>query len=287
LKNRLREHLLFLAPPGFWLLIFFVVPLLLIFGYSFAVKDAYGGVQQGFTLENFAQVFDPLYLPVFIRSVVISFGITILTILLGYPVAYYISFTRSKLKYLLLFAVTLPLWTNFLVKVYSFMILLGENGLINSALLGSGIISEPLPLINNSFSLVLSFVYINLPFLIMPVYASLDKIDPSIIEASHDLGASSTATFFRVILPYSAPGMAAGVVFVLIPTLTNFLVPEFLGGMNNYMIGNLIQQQFSHSRNLPLGAAFSSVMIVAVVIMVSLYLRYFNPYKDGKEENER
>jgi len=287
LKNNRREFLLFITPPGFWLLIFFLVPLFLVFGYSFAIKDAYGGVQHGLTLENFSQVFDPLYLPVLLRSVVISAGITILTVLSGYPVAYYISFTKSKLKYLLLFAVTLPLWTNFLVKVYSFMILLGENGLINNALISSGIISSPLPLINNSFSLVLSFVYINLPFLIMPVYAALDKIDPSIIEASHDLGASSTTTFFRVVLPYSAPGLAAGVVFVLIPTLTNFLVPEFLGGMNNYMIGNLIQQQFSHSRNLPLGAAFSTVMIVAVVIMVSLYLRYFNPYKEGKEENER
>ena len=259
----------------------------MIFGYSFAVKDAYGGVQHGLTLENFNQVFDPLYLPVLLRSVVISVGITILTLLFGYPVAYYLSFTKSRFKYFLLFAVTLPLWTNFLVKVYSFMILLGENGLINNTLISTGLISSPLPLINNSFSLVVSFVYINLPFLIMPVYAAIDKIDPSIIEASYDLGASSTATFLRVILPYSAPGLAAGVVFVLIPTLTNFLVPEFLGGMNNYMIGNLIQQQFSHSRNLPLGAAFSTVLIIAVVILVSLYLRYFNPYKDGKEDNER
>jgi len=259
----------------------------MIFGYSFAIKDAYGGVQHGLTLENFNQVFDPLYLPVLFRSVVISVGITILTLLFGYPVAYYLSFTKSRMKYFLLFAVTLPLWTNFLVKVYSFMILLGENGLVNNVLITTGLISSPLQLINNSFSLVVSFVYINLPFLIMPVYAALDKIDPSIIEASHDLGASSTATFFRVILPYSAPGLAAGVVFVLIPTLTNFLVPEFLGGMNNYMIGNLIQQQFSHSRNLPLGAAFSTVMIIAVVILVSLYLRYFNPYKEGKEDNER
>lgn len=287
MNNKRREFLFFIAPPGFWLLIFFIIPLLMIFGYSFAIKDAYGGVQHGLTLENFNQVFDPLYLPVLFRSVVISVGITILTLLFGYPVAYYLSFTKSRMKYFLLFAVTLPLWTNFLVKVYSFMILLGENGLVNNVLITTGLISSPLQLINNSFSLVVSFVYINLPFLIMPVYAALDKIDPSIIEASHDLGASSTATFFRVILPYSAPGLAAGVVFVLIPTLTNFLVPEFLGGMNNYMIGNLIQQQFSHSRNLPLGAAFSTVMIIAVVILVSLYLRYFNPYKEGKEDNER
>ena len=163
MNNRKREFLFFIAPPGFWLLIFFIIPLLMIFGYSFAVKDAYGGVQHGLTLGDFNQVFDPLYLPVLLRSVVISVGITILTLLFGYPVAYYLSFTKSRFKYFLLFAVTSPLWTNFLVKVYSFMILLGENGLINNTLISTGLISSPLPLINNSFSLVVSFVYINLP----------------------------------------------------------------------------------------------------------------------------
>jgi len=286
-KTKKRDFLFYLAPPGFWLFIFFFIPLVLIAGYAFAIKDAYGGIKEGFTFENFSQVFEPLYLGVFVRSLLVSFGVTVTTVLLGYPVAYYLSFTRSRLKYFLLFCITLPLWTNFLVKVYSFIILLGENGLVNNFLIWCGLVDKPLALINNTFSLFLSFVYINLPFLIMPVYASLDKIDHSYIEASQDLGAGRVKTFWKIIVPWSAPGLAAGIVFVFVPTLTNFLVPEFLGGINNYMIGNLITQQFSHARNLPLGAAFSSIIVLLVVILTAAYLKYFNPYTQHEDSNER
>jgi len=280
-RNNRSEFWGYLAPPLFWFLIFLVVPLILIVIYSFSYKELYGGVNPGFTFESYSIIFRDVYFTIFIKSFLITTAATILTILLGYPVAYYLAFSKSKIRYLFLVLIVLPLWLNFLIKIFSFITIFGENGVLNQFLMALSIIDKPLPLLNNLWSLITGFLYINLPFFILPVFASLDKLDQRYIEASLDLGATPVQTFFRIILPQSVPGLMAGVVFTFIPTLSNFLVPEFLGGVNNYMLGNLITSQFLQARNWPFGSALSMILIFMVVFSVSLYLRYYGNTKNN------
>jgi ABC-type spermidine/putrescine transport system permease subunit I len=160
------------------------------------------------------------------------------------------------------------------------MTLLGESGLINSMLLNLGIVDEPLPMMNNSFGMYVGFVYWNLPFMILPIVSSLDRMDVSLLEASLDLGASKGQTFMNVTLPYSLPGLVAGIIFTFIPTLGNFVIPEFLGGTGNIMIGNVITSQYLQARDWPFGSALSTVMMFVVMIFISLYIKYYDPTKN-------
>ncbi len=160
--------------------------------------------------------------------------------------------------------------------------ILGREGLINKTLMWSGMISEPLSLLNSTFAVYLGFIYYNLPYMIIPIFSALDKMDVSLIEASMDLGAGKKRTFFKITFPQSIPGVVAGIVFVFIPTLGNFVIPDLLGGKDNYIIGNLITLQFQQGRNWPLGSALSSVLIFLAMIFISLYIRYYNPSKSKK-----
>jgi spermidine/putrescine transport system permease protein len=161
--------------------------------------------------------------------------------------------------------------------MFSVMTILGDSGLINSALLGLGIIDEPVRLVNNTFGLYFGFVYWNLPFMILPIFSSLDRMDISMLEASMDLGANRRQTFLRITLPYAVPGLVAGIIFTFIPTMGNFVIPEFLGGTGNTMIGNVLTTQFLQARNWPFGSALSTVLMFIVMIFISLYIRFFNP----------
>jgi spermidine/putrescine transport system permease protein len=261
-----------LAPGGFWLLAFFLVPLLIMFVYSLMPRGIYGGVEPGFTLEHYARFFDPLYLQVLQRTFVWSIGCTVICLFLGYPVAYVIA-RSTRWRTFLVFLVVLPFWTSFLVRTFAMIFLMRDTGLINSWLLKSGVIDEPLTILYTPFAVMAGLVYSFLPFMILPIYASLEKVDPSLLEAAEVLGARPAARFRRVTLPLSTPGVVAGSLLVFIPALGSFLTADLLGGAKQVMIGNLVQNQFSSARNWPFGSAASFIVMALVLAAVMFYLR--------------
>ncbi|MDD3052363.1 MAG: ABC transporter permease [Candidatus Cloacimonetes bacterium] len=279
-KFAVKEFHILLFPPVFWLVLFFVIPLILVIMYSFSTKGVHGGVELNFSLNNYREIFQGLYLKVLLQSFWYALVATILTLSLAYPIAYYMAFAPPKIKMLIMFLIILPFWTNFLIKMYALMTILGDSGLINSALMGMGLIKNPLPMMNNTFAVFVGFVYWNLPFMVLPIFSSLDRMDVSLLEASMDLGASRGQTFRKIILPYSLPGLVAGIIFCFVPTMGNFVIPDLLGGTNNFMIGNVITSQFIQARNWPFGSALSMLLIFSVMICISLYLRYYNPSKN-------
>ena len=261
-----------LAPGVFWLLLFFLVPIVIMFAYSLMPRGVYGGVESGFTLEHYQRFFDPLYLQVLVRTFVWSIGATIICLVLGYPVAYAIA-RSGKWKTLLLFLIVLPFWTSFLVRTFAMIFLLRDTGFINTLLLGLGLIDRPLEMLYTPFSVMLGLVYGFLPFMVLPIYASLEKLDLSLLEAAEVLGARPVARFTRVTLPLSMPGVVAGCLLVFIPALGSFLTSDLLGGAKEVMIGNLIQNQFSSARNWPFGSAASFIVMALVLAAVVVYLR--------------
>jgi spermidine/putrescine transport system permease protein len=270
-----------LAPGGFWLLAFFLVPILIMFAYSLMPRGIYGGVEPGFTLDHYRRFFDPLYLDILQRTFVWSFGCTIICLLLGYPVAYVI--VRSgRWRTFLLFLVVLPFWTSFLVRTFAMIFLMRDTGLINSWMMQLGIIGQPLTMLYTPFAVMAGLVYGFLPFMILPIYASLEKLDPSLLEAAEVLGARPGARFRRVTLPLSMPGVVAGCLLVFIPALGSFLTADLLGGAKQVMIGNLVQNQFSSARNWPFGSAASFIVMALVLAAVMLYLRVKDRSPDGR-----
>ena len=269
-----------LAPGGFWLFVFFLVPILIMFVYSVMPRGIYGGVERGFTLEHYARFFDPLYLEVLQRTFLWSVACTAICLVLGYPVAYVI--VRSeRWRNLLLFLVVLPFWTSFLVRTFAMIFLMRDTGLINNWLLKLGVISEPLTILYTPFAVMAGLVYGFLPFMILPIYASLEKLDLSLLEAAEVLGARPQARFRRVTLPLSMPGVVAGCLLVFIPALGSFLTADLLGGAKQMMIGNLVQNQFSSARNWPFGSAASFIVMALVLAAVMLYLRVRDQSKPG------
>lgn len=261
-----------LAPGGFWLLLFFLVPLLIMFVYSFMPRGIYGGVDPGFTLQHYARFFDPLYLDVLRRTFLWSIACTVICLVLGYPVAYLIV-QGGRWRNILLFLVVLPFWTSFLVRTFAMIFLMRDTGLINNWLLKLGLIAQPLSILYTPFAVMAGLVYGFLPFMILPIYASLEKLDPSLLEAAEVLGARPRARFRKVTLPLSMPGVVAGCLLVFIPALGSFLTSDLLGGAKQMMIGNLVQNQFSSARNWPFGSAASFIVMALVLAAVMIYLR--------------
>jgi spermidine/putrescine transport system permease protein len=261
-----------LAPGGLWLLLFFLVPLLIMFVYSFMPRGIYGGVEPGFTLEHYARFFDPLYLEVLQRTFVWSIACTVICLFLGYPVAYLIV-RGGRWRNILLFLVVLPFWTSFLVRTFAMIFLMRDTGLINNWLLKLGVIGQPLTILYTPFAVMAGLVYGFLPFMILPIYASLEKLDTSLLEAAEVLGARPRARFRKVTLPLSMPGVVAGCLLVFIPALGSFLTSDLLGGAKQMMIGNLVQNQFSSARNWPFGSAASFIVMALVLAAVMIYLR--------------
>jgi spermidine/putrescine transport system permease protein len=261
-----------LAPGAVWLLLFFLVPILIMLAYSLMPRGIYGGVDRGFTLEHYARFFDPLYLDVLRRTFAWSVASTFICLLLGYPVAYVIV-RAGRWRNLLLFLVVLPFWTSFLVRTFAMIFLMRDTGLINKWLVGLGLINEPLTILYTPVAVMAGLVYGFLPFMILPIYASLEKLDPSLLEAAEVLGARPGARFRRVTLPLSMPGVVAGCLLVFIPALGSFLTADLLGGAKQLMIGNLVQNQFSAARNWPFGSAASFIVMALVLAAVMLYLR--------------
>lgn len=240
--------------------------------YSLMERGLYGGVEPGLSLQSYARFFDPLYLRILARTVWLAALTTALCAGIGYPVAYAIA-GAGRWKHALLFLVVLPFWTSFLVRTYAIMFLLRDTGLVNSVLLGLGVVDAPLTLLYTPGAVLAGLVYGYLPFMVLPLYASLEKLDPALLEAAESLGARPAARFFRVTLPLSLPGLVAGGLLVFIPALGAFLTPDLLGGARQVMIGNLIQQQFGGARDWPFGSAASFVLMALVLAVVYVFLR--------------
>ena len=259
----------FLIPARVTALLLIAAPLAVMLVYSFLTRGDYGGVEQPFTAENYQRLADPLYLGILWRSLWLSAVATAICALLGFPLALYIA-RAGKRKSLLLQLVLLPFWTSFLVRTYAWLFILRDTGLLNTALLKLHLIRTPLPLLYNEGAVLLGLVYSFLPFFVLPVYATLDRLDPSLPEAAADLGARPAAILRRVILPLAAPGIGAGCVLVFVPCLGSWLTSDLLGGGKTVMLGNLVQNQFTSARDWPFGAAASMVLMLisAAVLLV-------------------
>lgn len=272
-QPRHRWHLpVLLGPAGFWLLLFFLTPLLIILIYSFLTRSATGGVDWIFTLENYAKLFsDPIYLLILWRSLWIGGVATLLCLLIGYPLALYIVRQPPQWRAFYIFMVLIPFWTNMLVRTYAWMTILNNTGLINSFVMGLG--GPRLNLINTEGAVLLGLVYGHLPFMVLPLYAAMDRFDFRLMEAASDLGANTWRAFLRVMLPLTAPGIAAGSVLVFILSAGNYIIPALLGGNKVQMIGNLLAQQFGAAQNQPLGSATAVLVMLLLVGGVVFYFR--------------
>ncbi|MBM3864288.1 MAG: ABC transporter permease [Verrucomicrobia bacterium] len=267
---------LLLAPLLAWLALFVVAPALLLLGCSLGERDEFGQVLWGFSLENYARVLDPIYLRIFLRSLGFAALTTGLCLLIGYPVAYQIARAAPRVRELLLLLVMVPFWTSFLVRTYAWMAILREEGLLNALVTWLQPAWAPLGLLYTPAAVVTGLVYSYLPFLILPVYASVEKLDGALIEAAHDLGAGPWRVFPAVILPLTLPGIAAGVTLVFVPAVAMFAVTDLLGGARVPLIGNVIQNQFLQARDWPFGAALG-VALLGLFLVSQLVLRALRP----------
>lgn len=263
-RERTQGRLLAL-PALLWLFLFFLLPLVIVLVVSLMTRGRAGTVTLPLTLENYERVFST-YLPTFGDSILIALLTTIICLVVGYPLAFFIS-TRERrwVQQVALFLVILPFWTNFLVRTYSWKVILGPDGVI-SALLGGGV-----NLLNTNFAVLIGLVYGFLPFMVLPIYTSIERFDFRLVEASHDLGANDWRAFWRVVFPLTLPGVAAGCILVFIPAIGAFVTPDLLGGTQGFMIGNLINQQFRGLGHWPRGAAASIVMMALVVVGLMFY----------------
>lgn len=270
-RSSTLPSLVMVGPVTLWLLFFIAIPLIYVCVMSFCSLDEYYNVTFQFTLENYRRLFDINYVKIYGQSVLIAFLTTILCILVGYPFAFLIARTKSKKKSLLYMLVIIPFWTNSLIRIYGWKTFLGTNGWLNSALQFLHITSEPLELLFHRGTTVLGMVYCLIPFMILPLYTAIEKLDGNLLEASADLGAKGPATFLEVILPLTASGIFSGSIMVFIPALGYFFVADILGGGNSDVIGNLIERQFQSGNNWPLGAALSIILILITLLLVKIY----------------
>jgi spermidine/putrescine transport system permease protein len=272
-----RLRFWFLAPARLLMGVLFVAPLAIVAAYSLMTRGTYGGQSTPWTIENFSRLADPLYLSILGNSFWIAGISTAICVVLGFPLAWFIS-RSGRRKNLYLNLVMLPFWTSFLVRTYAWMFLLRDTGLVNSTLQGLGLISEPLPLLYNDGAVVLGLVYGYLPFMVLPIYSTLERLDPHLLEASADLGARPWQSMVRIVLPLSASGIAAGAILVFIPCLGSYLTPDLLGGGKSIMIGNLVQNQFTTARDWPFGSAASLALMAMIMALLWLAVK-----RGGKE----
>jgi len=267
----------FLAPPGLWIGLFFVLPMATIVLLSFWRVVDYDIVAD-FTLANYQKLFRPLYLDVFWRTIKVSLLVTVISLLIGYPVAYYLARKTKRFRVTLLVLVILPLWTSYLVRTYAWMLILGTKGAVNQGLQAVGLTSEPISwLLYSDFAVTLALVHIYVPYLILPLYSVLEKLDPSLFEAAKDLGGGRWRTFWHITLPLSLPGVATGCLFVFIPSMGSFVTPELLGGTRSILIGSIVAQQFGVAFEYPLGSAMALAIMGIILLAAVALLRAGRP----------
>lgn len=281
LRRRAQLGLL-LGPVSLFLAVFFLGPLAIMIVTSFLAPGLYGGVEWTWYPHNYGRIlgfadpmfedFDPVYIAIFLRSLKIAALTVIATLIVCYPAAFCISRLSERWKNFCLFLITLPFFTSLIVRLFIWVLILRQTGLVNSVLLNTGVIARPLELIYTDGAIILGMVYIFIPFMFMPVYASVEKLDWTLVRASLDLGAGPIRTFLRIILPLTAPGVAGGAVIVFIPALGNFVVPAILGGAKVMMLGNLIEQQFLAARNWPFGSALAMMVMAVMLVLLFVYV---------------
>ncbi|NIA68187.1 ABC transporter permease [Pelagibius litoralis] len=278
------------APATLVIGVFMIAPLMIILAYSFLEPNPYGGVRPTFSTGAYTKlfyerdlfdemVFNATYLKITFRSLWIAAVSVIACLLIGFPVAYYIAMQPADRRNLLILLITIPFWTNLLIRTYCWILVLRDTGLINNGLMSAGLIDSPFTMLYSEGAIVLGLIYTYIPFMVLPIYASLERLDLRLIEASRDLYATKWGTLRQIVLPLAAPGIIAGSILVFIPGLGAFIAPELLGGGKNLMLGSLVQLQFSSARNWPFGSALAVVIMAVVMLTLMLYAR--NARKNG------
>jgi spermidine/putrescine transport system permease protein len=267
-----RGFAVLLGPPLAWFLLFFAVPMAVVWAYSFGTNVGIADIEISGTFANYARALEPLYLGILAKSLAFAALATLICLLVGFPVALAISFAPPNLKTWLLIGVMLPFWTNLLIRTYALIALLRDEGLINHGLMAlfgwAGF--EPLPMMNTNFAVMVGLVYVHLPFMVLPLYAALDRLDRSLLEASLDLGAGHLRTIWNVVLPLASAGILSGVLLTFIPVLGSYLAPDLLGGPDSQMIANVIERQFKRANDWPFGAALAFMLMYLTLFGIAL-----------------
>ena len=291
--NKRSRLFLLLSPFTIYSLVFFLGPLLILLIFSLLEPGIYGGVEWKYYHHNYGRIlgwadgeyedFDIIYSIIFLRSFRLALITVFFSLLACYPAALWISNLNPKLRNFFIFLITLPFFASLVVRLFAWMIILKPSGVLNQILMSLNIITEPILMLFTEGAVIVGMVYVLIPFMFLPLYASIEKIDPKIIEASKDLGANKFITFYKVTLPLSLPGIIGGSILVFIPSLGNFIVPDLLGGAKVMMIGNLIEQSFLMGRNWPFGSAISMLLMTTVVIFLLFYVRSVSKYENATE----
>lgn len=281
-KKLLIEISAYLGPIIIIIAVFVFAPLLIILVFSFLKTGPYGEILYSFSLANFKAILGGGYGYVFLRSIYLALQTNMMCILIGYPIAYYIAIYGGKWKALLIFLIIVPSWSSYLIRLYALKTIVGSKGFVNSILLSSGIISEPLHILYTPFAVTMGLVYAWLPFMVLPIYASIEGLDRSVLEAATDLGATPFRRFFRVILPLTKGGLIAGSILVFIPTVGEWLVPHILGGSKIMMAGSLVAQKFTMVGDIPGGSSLSIMLAAILILLLYLTIKW-----GGREAMER
>jgi spermidine/putrescine transport system permease protein len=272
-ENRIAQGLFLISPANIYLFIFMILPLIMIAVLSFLSRGEYGNVVLKLNLTNYTRLFEPLYGNILVRSLIVGGVTTIFCIAIGYPLAYYIARAPARQRSLLLFLILLPFWTNFIIRIYAWKMILQSGGILDTVLQWTHLTSQPLGLLYTPTAVMIGMVYEFLPFMVLPLYTSLEKIENALLEAAADLGAPPLIAFWRVTLPLSVPGMIAGTILTFIPAMGMFVVPDILGGARTNLIGNVIQNQFLTARDWPFGAAASMILMILTMVFTLYYTR--------------
>ncbi|MDN3612862.1 MAG: spermidine/putrescine ABC transporter permease PotB [Vibrio gallaecicus] len=262
-----------IALIGGWLILFVMIPNIMIIGTSFLTRDEANLIEMTFTLDNYLRLADPLYLKVLLHSFYMAIIATLLCLVIGYPFAYIIAKMPEKWRPIMLFLVIVPFWTNSLIRTYGLKIVLGTQGILNKSLIALDIIDKPIRIMYSETAVMIGLVYILLPFMILPLYSAIEKLDGTYLEAAKDLGANKFQTLIRVVLPLTMPGIIGGCLLVLLPALGMFYISDLLGGAKNLLIGNVIKSQVLNARDWPFGAATSIALTMAMAVMLYAYYR--------------
>ena len=269
-RRALGARAVFAGPGLLYLTAFMTIPLLIVLSYAFLTRGRFGGVKLELTLSNFSKALDSTYLSILGNSVLIAGITTVLALALGYPTAYAITRLPSRWRTVALVLVVLPFWSNFLIRTYAWIVLLNSEGPVNSVLVNLGIVGAPLDLLYNRGAVVVGLLYAYLPLMILPVYAAIERVDPQLQEAARNLGAGKIRAFLDVTLPLTLPGAMIGAIFVFVPSMGNFVVPELLGGGKTVMVRNLIRDQFLEARNWPFGAVLALSVVIFLVVLFAI-----------------
>ncbi|APC39384.1 ABC transporter permease [Clostridium estertheticum] len=261
-----------IVPISFWMLFFVAIPLLYIVFISFMQRGDDGSIVYISTISNYTRMARPLYVKVFLDSIVVAFVTTLFTLVFGYPFAYFATKIK-KYKILVMLLIMAPFLTNSLIRTYGWIVILSTNGILNHALLITGIIKEPLKMLYSYGAVMIGMIYTMFPFMVLPLYNSIDKMDRAYIEAAKDLGSSRWRTFRTVTVPLTMPGIVAGCILVFVPSVGLFFIPDLMGGSNVMLIGNLIENQFMGANDWPFGAALSIIMIFISLILILVYVK--------------